>query len=66
LRDPHDADGLRGWRVRRLEDATRTAGRHVVTWDGRDEGGNAVATGVYFGVVELPDDVRTRKIIVGG
>ncbi|MEW6752975.1 MAG: FlgD immunoglobulin-like domain containing protein [Candidatus Latescibacterota bacterium] len=36
-----------GQRVRLLVDEPRAAGAHRVTWDGRDQQGRAVASGVY-------------------
>jgi hypothetical protein len=37
-----------GHSVRVLADETFTAGRHVVTWDGRDDAGRGMASGVYW------------------
>lgn len=34
--------------VKTLVDESATAGRHEVLWDGRDNSGNAVRSGVYF------------------
>jgi len=42
---------VRGARVRKLIDGARTAGRHQAVWDGVDDAGRRVASGVYF--VEL-------------
>jgi hypothetical protein len=39
---------LRGALVRVLEDGALPAGRYSRRWDGRNEAGNAVASGVYF------------------
>lgn len=39
---------LNGRLVRRLAGATRSAGPGMVHWDGRDEAGTAVASGLYF------------------
>ena len=39
---------LRGARVRTLASGRQAAGEHAVHWDGRDEGGRAVAPGVYL------------------
>ncbi|NBB85872.1 MAG: PQQ-binding-like beta-propeller repeat protein [Bacteroidetes bacterium] len=39
---------LLGQRVRTLVDTRKEAGRHVVSWDGRDARGRPVASGVYF------------------
>ena len=39
---------LAGQRIRRLVDAEHGAGSHMVTWDGRDDHGRDVASGVYL------------------
>jgi len=39
---------LRGALVRVLEDGPLPAGRHSRSWDGRDDAGTPVASGVYF------------------
>jgi hypothetical protein len=39
---------LLGQNVRTLVDGQQAAGRHTVVWDGRDDSGNAMASGVYF------------------
>jgi alkaline phosphatase len=41
----HDAAGRR---VRVLADVAMRAGPHRLLWDGRDEAGARVASGVYF------------------
>jgi hypothetical protein len=38
-------------------------GKYEITWNGRDEGGNEVASGVYFCRLETPERVRTRRMI---
>ena len=40
----------------------RAAGEHVVVWDGRDEAGRAVPSGVYLVRLHLGDELRTRKL----
>ncbi len=40
-------DGL-GRRLRTLVDAEQTTGRHEIAWDGRNDEGHAVASGMYF------------------
>jgi hypothetical protein len=39
---------VRGARVRTLVDEAQAAGRYAVEWDGRDERGSPVGSGVYF------------------
>ncbi|MBD3162736.1 MAG: hypothetical protein GF346_10150, partial [Candidatus Eisenbacteria bacterium] len=41
----HDVAGRR---IRTLFDGTLPAGRHALTWDGRDDGGRRVENGVYY------------------
>jgi len=53
---------LMGRAVRTLVDGDRPAGEHGVLWDGRDDRGEAVGTGVYFVRVETRDGVDSRKI----
>ncbi|MEZ5065100.1 MAG: FlgD immunoglobulin-like domain containing protein [bacterium] len=53
---------VRGRAVRTLLDAAVPAGRSEVQWDGRDDAGEAVATGVYFVRVETVDGETTRKV----
>jgi subtilisin-like proprotein convertase family protein len=43
-----DIYDVRGQRVKQLLRESLGAGRHEIRWDGRDEGGRSVASGVYF------------------
>jgi hypothetical protein len=52
-----------GRRVASLVDEPRSAGRYRAVWNGRDEGGNLVASGVYFYKVEIGSWSSTRKIL---
>jgi flagellar hook assembly protein FlgD len=38
-------------------------GRHSIEWDGRDSGGQAVASGVYFYTVRFGSEIITRKMV---
>jgi hypothetical protein len=49
--------------VRVLVDEPARPGRHEITWDGTNENGQRVASGVYFFALES-DDVRGRQSIV--
>jgi hypothetical protein len=43
---------LAGQRLLTLVDGERPAGTHTITWDGRDEGGRVLASGVYLYRIE--------------
>jgi hypothetical protein len=53
---------LSGQRVRTLVSGARPAGRHQAVWDGRDDGGRAVAGGTYFCRLQVGGFVRQRKL----
>jgi hypothetical protein len=50
--------------VKTLVAARRSAGRQSVRWDGRDEAGRAVASGVYFCRMQADSFVQTRKLVL--
>jgi len=54
----------RGERVRQLWKGPRTAGTHRLAWDGRGDGGQQLASGIYFTRAALPGGVETRKIVL--
>ena len=49
--------------VRRLVDATQTAGNQAVVWDGRNERGTGVASGVYFIRLESGGETRSERLL---
>jgi len=51
-----------GRRIRTLTTGFMLAGQHHVTWDGRDNAGLAVGTGVYFAVIRGETETRTLKL----
>jgi hypothetical protein len=53
-----------GARVRTLVDGPAGAGVHAVTWDGRNERGEAVGSGVYFYRLSTPARTLTRKMVL--
>jgi hypothetical protein len=55
---------LLGQRVRTLVDGTLPAGRHAYVWEGRDEGGRPVASGVYFYRLETPEGAFGRRMVL--
>jgi hypothetical protein len=51
--------------VRVLADEELPQGRHEgYKWDGRDGGGNPVASGVYLYQLAVPNRVETKKIVL--
>ena len=56
---------LRGRRVRALLiQADLPPGRHRVAWDGTDEAGGEVASGVYLYRLRAGDETRTRRLVL--
>ena len=53
-----------GKRITTLEDAPRLTGLNQVRWDGRDERGSQVASGVYYYRVKVGNDTLTKKMIL--
>jgi hypothetical protein len=50
--------------VRTLVDGPRPAGHYTELWDGRDERGTAVASGIYFCRLDAAPFSETRKIVL--
>jgi len=55
---------LRGQRVKTLVNSVHGAGRHEVIWNGTDELGQTVSSGVYFYRLITPDNVVDRKMLL--
>jgi hypothetical protein len=53
-----------GRHVRTLADRAEAAGEHAVVFDGRDDAGRALASGVYFYRLDAGDVTRTRKMVL--
>jgi hypothetical protein len=53
---------LSGRRVRVLLDEPLTPGLHSVVWDGADQGGSAVGSGVYFARLRSAGQLQTLKM----
>jgi len=52
-----------GQRVRRLVDGVLGAGAHSLRWDGRDEQGGEVVSGMYLCRVQAGGQVQVRKMV---
>ena len=55
---------LAGQQVARLVQGTREAGTYTVTWDGRDDHGRELASGVYLYRLQVGDQTQTRKLVL--
>ncbi|HER43764.1 MAG TPA: T9SS type A sorting domain-containing protein, partial [Candidatus Eisenbacteria bacterium] len=55
---------VQGRPVRTVSDGILPEGRREVVWDGRDEQGNVVSSGVYFYRLTSGDHSLTRKMVL--
>jgi hypothetical protein len=53
-----------GQKVRTLLEGGQAAGRRRVVWDGRNEKGQEVSSGIYFYRIEAGEFVQTRKMLL--
>ena len=54
---------IQGQHVRVLVDTHHSQGRYNIPWNGRDESGRSVSTGVYLYRLTAGSDVKVRKMI---
>ncbi|MBN2090750.1 T9SS type A sorting domain-containing protein, partial [candidate division KSB1 bacterium] len=55
---------ISGKEVKRLLDENQNAGRHLGIWDGRDNRGEMITSGVYFYKIEVGGIIRSGKMIL--
>lgn len=55
---------LSGRLVATVVDDNLAAGRHSVTWNGANDGGRAVGSGVYFYKLDTTNDSATRRLVI--
>jgi flagellar hook assembly protein FlgD len=53
-----------GQYARTLVDEKADAGTHTVIWDGRDDSGRELRSGVYLCKIQAGDYTQTRKVIL--
>jgi flagellar hook assembly protein FlgD len=53
-----------GQKVRTLANQYLSIGNHVLEWDGTDEEGRTVSSGIYFYRLTTDDYARTRKMVL--
>jgi flagellar hook assembly protein FlgD len=50
--------------VRSLVNEAKTVGNHKVVWDGKDDRGNTMASGIYLYRLETGKHSETRKMML--
>jgi hypothetical protein len=55
---------IRGQKVRTLVDADKVPGEYKVLWDGKDDSGKDVASGVYFYQLKVGDFSEPKKMLL--
>jgi flagellar hook assembly protein FlgD len=55
---------IRGRYVRTLLDAEVGSGIHRVVWDGRDDDGRHVASGVYLSSLRSGNEISSKKMVL--
>lgn len=55
---------IKGEKVRTLVNGTYEASEHTVVWNGKDDRGNDVGSGIYFYKMDTADYTSTRKMIL--
>ena len=55
---------MAGQKVATLIDGPRSEGAYTVQWDGRDDGGRALASGMYMYRLRAGDWVEARKLLL--
>ena len=55
---------IKGQKVKKLVDEILPAGQHSVIWNGTDENGNIVSSGVYFYKMKAEQYTSTKKMIL--
>ena len=55
---------LTGQKIRTLVSETQQAGHHIVRWDGKDDFGNEVSSGVYMYKLSTRDSHKIRKLVI--
>jgi hypothetical protein len=53
-----------GQKIKNLVDGFRVKGNHSVVWDGKDQNGKEVASGIYFYKIIAGDHTSVRKMVL--
>lgn len=55
---------IRGQLIKRFDEGKKLPGRYRIMWDGKDDSGVKVGSGVYFYQMHAGDFITTRKMIM--
>jgi len=55
---------IKGQRVKEVVSGSFSSGRHTVVWNGLDDMGRGVSSGVYFYVMRVGEDSEVRKMVM--
>lgn len=55
---------IQGKLIRKLYDGEQNIGRHQIIWDGKNNNGNPVATGIYIGTLNFGEQIKTVKMLL--
>ncbi|MEA2097307.1 MAG: FlgD immunoglobulin-like domain containing protein [Candidatus Cloacimonadota bacterium] len=55
---------IKGHKIRTLLSDVLVQGSHNVSWDGTDENGKKISSGIYFYTLETINDIYTKKVIL--
>jgi hypothetical protein len=55
---------IRGQRINTLLNETRTAGQHQVVWNGKDEQGRSMSSGIYFYRMVTDEFTSTKRMVL--
>jgi hypothetical protein len=59
-----DIYNILGKKVKRILEQRLKAGNYAIDWDGKDEKGNGVSTGIYFYRVQAGSIAQTKKMVL--
>ena len=55
---------IKGQKIKTLVNHQLKTGQHNIIWDGKDENGKQVATGIYFNQLKTPATIITKKMLM--
>ncbi len=55
---------LLGQKIRQVVNTNQVSGTHIISWDGKDELGNGMSSGIYFVRMDTKDSHDSKKIML--